>query len=64
MSSAQRSWLTLVCFQSCELHGGQIGFRSVEGQGSTFAFFVKTVRTLPPTAESPCLVRATSLNLP
>ncbi|KAF1988919.1 hypothetical protein K402DRAFT_419252 [Aulographum hederae CBS 113979] len=36
----------------CQLHGGEIGVSSKEGEGSTFGFFFKTRRTdIPPDSE-------------
>lgn len=48
--------------QLCELQGGQMGFRSSEGQGSTFAFFVKTARVSPPDAEMSVAMKSQSIN--
>jgi CheY-like chemotaxis protein len=36
----------------CELQAGQIGFVSEAGKGSTFAFYIRTIRTTAPGAES------------
>lgn len=37
----------------CQLHGGDIGVGSNEGQGSTFGFYFKVRRASPPPDESP-----------
>lgn len=37
----------------CQLHGGDIGVGSNEGQGSTFGFYFKVRRASPPADESP-----------
>lgn len=37
----------------CQLHGGDIGVGSHEGQGSTFGFYFKVRRASPPADESP-----------
>jgi PAS domain S-box-containing protein len=50
-----------ICRILTELQGGQIGVRSTKGQGSTFAFYIKSRKTDPPQAISPIGMPAPSL---